>query len=113
MKELELIERIYDDCAKLNLDYLSQHNLMADIVELKEALTELERLQNKEVPMKVKKTRVYSGYNNLNDGHKIMATNYNCPICDEHQTRVWDGSKLYVNKTYCDNCGQKLDWSDE
>lgn len=29
----------------------------------------------------------------------------NCPNCGRVQNSVW-------NKTYCDNCGQKLDWSD-
>jgi len=41
-KELEAFNRVWEDCSKLDLDYVSKHNLMDDLREIKKALIELE-----------------------------------------------------------------------
>ena len=38
-KELEAFDRVWEDCSKLDLDYVSKHNLMDDLREIKKALT--------------------------------------------------------------------------
>ena len=38
-KELEAVERVWEDCSQLDLDYVSKHNLMDDLREIKQALT--------------------------------------------------------------------------
>jgi hypothetical protein len=38
-KELEAFNRVWEDCSKLDLDYVSKHNLMDDLREIKKALT--------------------------------------------------------------------------
>jgi hypothetical protein len=55
--------------------------------KLDEALTELERLQKREVAMKPFKSATYI-----------------CPACSK---------KIYPMYQYCIHCCQKLDWSDE
>lgn len=38
---------------------------------------------------------------------------HTCPICDKELIITNDETVIYKTKTnYCDNCGQKLDWSD-
>ena len=32
-----------------------------------------------------------------------------CPVCNNNQSTTW----YYVGSSYCEICGQKLDWSDE
>jgi len=61
-----------------------------DIKLIEKALTELDRLQKKEVPMKVIYDEKLKGY---------------CPICDRTDMIPYD--------LYCPKCGQKLDWSDK
>ncbi len=39
-KELEAFERVWEDCSKLDLDYVSKHNLMDDLRGIKKALEE-------------------------------------------------------------------------
>lgn len=36
---------------------------------------------------------------------------YKCPICDEPlRIRSWGGEKLTREVTYCDACGQAIEW---
>ena len=58
----------------------------------------------------------------LNMGNKphqwkrLESDNWHCPECDSFVgERVYVCSKVHDQrkKKYCDNCGQKLDWSDE
>ena len=46
------------------------------------------------------------------EGEEI--TNYLCPTCKEVLRNQWDDGFIIGNKkSYCDKCGQRLDWSDE
>lgn len=39
---------------------------------------------------------------------------HTCPVCDKELIVTNDEIVIYKTKTnYCDNCGQRLDWSDE
>ena len=67
--------------------------------ELEKALTELERLQKKEVAMKPIQV----------DPSPIAYYAYYCPNCDNF-LRYSDNSSKH---DYCSKCNQKLDWSDE
>jgi hypothetical protein len=69
---------------------------------INKALTELERLQKKEVAMKPKIFTQEKGY-------KIEI----CPSCEGsiHALKHWH--EINGRGTHCDLCGQKLDWSDE
>ena len=83
---------VLDDNGKIIIDY---HDEECGIIA--NALTELERLQKKEVAMKPIK-----GIDGRDDC-------YDCPVCNSivHETYVSHNNK------YCNNCGQKLDWNDE
>ena len=70
---------------------------MAD--EIIEALTELERLQDKATPKKVIEI----------DPPPIRYYAYYCPNCESF-LRYSDNSK---KPNFCHHCGQALDWSDE
>jgi predicted RNA-binding Zn-ribbon protein involved in translation (DUF1610 family) len=65
---------------------------------IRKTADELERLQQKETPMKVVEIEPY---------------HFNCPVCNEtiriDITRVY-GRTFYK---YCKNCGQHLDWSEK
>jgi len=64
------------------------------VSHLEQTLTELERLQKKEIAMKLK--------------------NDKCQSCGKQfylNTRSWD-IDLSVVTAYCPDCGQRLDWSD-
>jgi len=67
-----------------------------ELDNIKQALTELERLQKKEIPMKLMDKRIY------NPKEKSDITT-GCPKCES----------ICVSGKYCHDCGQKLDWSDE
>lgn len=45
MTPKEVFERVWEDCSKLDLPYVSKHNLMDDLRTIKQALTELEELK--------------------------------------------------------------------
>lgn len=53
----------------------------------------------KEVPKKPKHITKKDG---------ILTTNYECPICGSRRL----GHGFDLDKCYCPECGQKLDWSD-
>lgn len=55
----------------------------------------LQELVDKATPMKIKEEWV--------GGEDDDYVKYLCPKCH---------IDLYMNEKYCDNCGQKLDWSD-
>ena len=54
--------------------------------------------------------------NQPHEWKRLESDNWHCPECDS-----FVGERVYVHgrhhnqrkKKYCDNCGQKLDWSDE
>lgn len=57
----------------------------------------------KQIPQKVIKKEC--------EGEEI--TNCLCPTCKEVLQSQWDdGFIIGCKKTYCDKCGQRLDWSD-
>lgn len=57
----------------------------------------------KQIPQKVIKKEC--------EGEEI--TNRLCPTCKEVlQSQCDDGFAIGCKKTYCDKCGQRLDWSD-
>ena len=54
--------------------------------------------------------------NQPHEWKRLENDNWHCPKCDSFVgERVYVHSKVHDqrNKKYCDNCGQKLDWSDE
>ena len=61
--------------------------------KLDEALTELERLRKKEMPMKPNEI-------------ELVDLEPSVGVCD-------CGKEVYSFENYCSSCGQKLDWSDE
>lgn len=62
-------------------------------------LTEVNEALEKQIPKKPK-------YSIKKDG--IITTNYECPVCGCRRL----GHGFDLNKCYCPECGQKLDWSD-
>jgi len=61
--------------------------------QVDEALTELERLRKKEMPMKPNEI-------------ELVDLEPSVGVCD-------CGKEVYSFENYCSSCGQKLDWSDE
>lgn len=71
-------------------------------IRYKELQSKYEKLAAKAEPMKPKLKRSMLVYN-VSDGE--MRGYWVCPICNQ----VLD----YIENSYCHNCGQALDWSDE
>ena len=54
--------------------------------------------------------------NQPHEWKRLESDNWHCPECDSFVgERVYVHSKVHDQrkKKYCDNCGQRLDWSDE
>ena len=54
--------------------------------------------------------------NQPHEWKRLESDNWHCPECDSFVgERVYVHSKVHNQrkKKYCDNCGQRLDWSDE
>ena len=54
--------------------------------------------------------------NQPHEWKRLESDNWHCPKCDSFVgERVYVHSKVHDQrkKKYCDDCGQKLDWSDE
>ena len=60
-KELETFNRVWEDCSKLDLDYVSKHNLMDDLREIKQAL---QQAQKQEKLLKLYQ-RLYKDFDDL------------------------------------------------
>jgi predicted SprT family Zn-dependent metalloprotease len=73
-------------------------NSMIEFNNMFQALTELERLQKKEVAMKPLRYD-YGGYQ--------------CPNCKGLYVQARESDNSEVNLNHCNDCGQYLDWSDE
>ena len=71
---------------------------LCDEDEYKNSQTAIKALE-KQIPKKTK-------YLPLKEG--ITTTNYECPICGCRRL----GHGIDLDKCYCPECGQKLDWSE-
>jgi hypothetical protein len=66
----------------------------------------------KQIPKKAIK-KEYS--ENNGEDYYDYGYDFSCPCCD-NSVGTWSNEFedwAYENLTYCNNCGQKLDWSDE
>ena len=94
IEEHKLIEKFRRARNYLDVIY-DKSNWWDNCDKLEKAITELERLQQKETPMKILWHR---GLTPLTDHAK-------CPNCyNQMSTRYY---------AYCESCGQALDWSQE
>nr|DAU48348.1 MAG TPA: zinc-ribbon containing domain protein [Bacteriophage sp.] len=100
MKESEAVEAIQFDL-KIGGEIHSQ--VLRDAVDV--AIQALE----KQIPMKPNKT-IDSSWGTKKEVHT-------CPVCDCDLTEVYfiapQESKIKEKITYCEACGQAIDWSDE
>ena len=98
IEEHKIIEKFRSARNYLDVIY-DKSNWWDNCDKLEKAITELERLQQKETPMKVD-LRI-----STNEPYTPLDKQY-CPSCYERLS--------YENKyNYCPHCGQHLDWSDE
>ena len=107
LKYMRLFMQINDDSNDskfLEDDYIANDMAIKALEEIQQyrALGTVEKLRvarDKQIPKKVipRHIRKYDGFD---DGE--------CPTCGNSVLR--DG---FSNDVYCDECGQKLDWSDE
>ena len=72
-----------------------------DVIVIEHVINELERLQQKEIPMKVL-------YFTQERGFRIEM----CPKCKSSIQFLKHGHEIHNRGNYCDICGQHLDWSD-
>jgi predicted SprT family Zn-dependent metalloprotease len=95
-KAKDIIKSLYIAKSALDVSY-DKSGWNNEIKLLEEAINELEKLQERETPMKPLRYD-YGGYQ--------------CPSCKGLyvQARESDGSE--VNLDYCNDCGQRLDWSE-
>ena len=105
--------------AKLILE--SEYKFHGECSVFGEALTIAIQALEKQIPKKpiLKHDVSVMHINRGNQPHewkRLESDNWHCPECDN-----FVGERVYVldrhhdqrKKKYCDNCGQKLDWSDE
>ena len=86
------VKGIYEDCNENLCDNCDLCYSQGNFGEQKEAFQMAINSLEKQIPKKPKE-RDCIGFNTLV-----------CPVCK---------GVLYLYEPYCDNCGQKLDWSDE
>ena len=94
-KYQEAFKRLKNDIERGNCDY-----------NVEPYLNILQELVDKETPMKVIEKYAHKERDYLNECSFVYTEVIigNCPNC-------WED--INENYTYCPNCGQKLDWSDE
>lgn len=101
-----------------DLNCLKQNKALPDSIESMEiAINALEKQMAKKPILKhdVSVMHINRG-NQPHEWKRLESYNWHCPECDS-----FVGERVYVRdrhhdqrkKKYCDNCGQKLDWSDE
>ena len=103
-QRLELIEKCY----------------RGEVEDYKQALEIGVKALEKQIPKKpiLKHDVSVMHINRGNQPHewkRLESDNWHCPECDSFVgERVYVLSKIHDQrkKKYCDNCGQKLDWSD-
>lgn len=83
-----------------NVDYRDYSTKTVDIVN--ESYDILEELVNKETPKKLKSKTD-------KDGRLLLV----CPNCGDVYMKFWSDVETITCRKYCDECGQKLDWSEE
>ena len=95
----------------------STEPFMEDIINVEEALTELEELKKRDTPMKVVVTPYKKVVGEVNEFY--IGNMYSCPQChgvllmDKWQQSIEELEKTGDMPKYCECCGQRLDWSDE
>ena len=62
----------------------------------------LKELVDKETPKKLKRKTDKDG--------RIL---WVCPTCGDVYKKFWSEVETVTHRKHCDNCGQKLDWSEE
>ena len=91
------VKGIYEDCINDMCDdcalCYAQGNTGEHIESVKVAIQALK----KQIPKKVVKVDIWT---------------YKCPICGSNVETDCGDDMLDYRLNYCDNCGQKLDWSD-
>ena len=112
MTESEAIEIVRKEKA-----YMDSHAGRAQSEAFQMAIDALEKQIPKKPILKhdVSVMHINRG-NQPHEWKRLESDNWHCPECDS-----FVGERVYVHdrhhdqrkKKYCDNCGQKLDWSDE
>lgn len=92
------VKGIYEDCNNKKCDNCDLCYMQGTTGEHLEAIEMAIQALEKQIAEKVK-----------NSGERIPFEWY-CPICGE---LLCDDGYKDTDIKYCDNCGQKLDWSDE
>ena len=100
--ELETVGETFTDEKEIAPYKSLKLNTYIEFKHLQEALNELERLQQKETPMKVL-------YFTQERGFRIET----CPTCKCSIHFLKHGHEIHNRGNYCDICGKHLDWSDE
>ena len=93
MTEAEAIERLRN--------YFYEYDVNRPALFLNGALAVVIKATEKQIAKKVIIERECFGVSK--DGEKLFVFSYFCPICN---------MLVRVKSRHCDNCGQKLDWSE-
>lgn len=117
MTESEAIEELKHSIVSYEVQ--NRNNITCDLTRevLEMAINALEKQIPKKPILKhdVSVMHINRG-NQPHEWKRLENDNWHCPKCDSFVgERVYVHSKVHDQrkKKYCDNCGQKLDWSDE
>lgn len=103
-EEYNLIEKLVGD--KI---YFSNHANFEEVKEVTKALNSLQKALKKANKYDDKETPKKYKIKTDKDGRMIFV----CPNCNNTLVKFWSEVETIRCIPYCENCGQKLDWSDE
>lgn len=82
--------------------FIDRKKLQEDINVLWELYNKYQELADKKIPKKLKQKTD-------KDGRLLLV----CPNCGDVYKKFWSDVETISCRKHCDECGQKLDWSDE
>jgi hypothetical protein len=91
------------------IDLKEDNETVLALKTLQELVNEHEKLKEENQKLKDKETPKKLKSKTDKDGRMLLV----CPTCGDVYKKFWSEVETVSCRKYCDECGQKLDWSEE